>query len=124
MRNKKPERNVESIVGDILLPKLYFEDILDDFEEGSDSYLAKPKFKTKNFELFYGGTFEDYTKMVRDFVSARKRNYNGFRDFLDENSEIYYTRDIANLSNKQIDSIFDLILEYEGEAILEKLGEA
>jgi hypothetical protein len=122
MTRKKPERNVESIVGDILLPRLYFEDVMGEFEPREDSYLPKPEFKQKNFELFYGGTFEDYTKRVRDFVSARKRNYNGFRDFLEQNSEVYYTKEIFKLSNKQIDSIFNLILEYEGEAILKKCG--
>lgn len=107
----KPKRDntekLERIIADIMLPGVHF---LDAFEG------------TSNFDLVYGADFDKYLDVIEKFASARKRNYNAFRDFLDKNSELYFTRDICNLGNEEINFIFDQILEYQGDAILEKMG--
>lgn len=100
-------KDIEQLVADILLPRTHFRDVLNN---------------TNEFELVYGSKFEDYTLAVEKFAGARKRNYDSFRDFLDKYSEAYLTPDICNLTNKEIDSIFDMILNYQAEAILEKCG--
>lgn len=106
-QEKELPEKLERILADILLPGAYYDDIF----EG-----------TSEFELKCGLSFERYLDTIEKFVAARKRNYNSFRDFLDEHSEIYYTRDICNLSNFEIDQLFDKILEYQGDRILEDIG--
>jgi hypothetical protein len=103
------EEEIEEVTDEILFPSKYRSDERD---------------QTRELELTFGFDFEEYRERVSRFATARERNYNGFRDFLDGNSEIYTIPNICNLSNKDIDSIFEAILKDEGEAILEKLGEA
>ncbi|MBC8435027.1 hypothetical protein H8D91_00820 [archaeon] len=101
------EKDIEQLVADILLPKLH----LFDFLRGTDE-----------FTLLTGTSFDDYLQRVEIFVAAKRRDYGGFRNFLDNFSEVYHGADLCNLSNKEIDSIFETIQEYQGELILEKLG--
>lgn len=101
------KKDIEQRVADIMLPKVHFQD----FMRG-----------TNEFELISGKSFEDYFRILENFVASKKRNYDNFRNFLDDFSEVYAGADLCNLSNIEIDSIFDLIQEYQGELILEEYG--
>jgi hypothetical protein len=104
---KKFSERLERVLADIMLPGVHFLDVF----EG-----------TLNFELICGKSFDNYLDEVERFASSRKRDYNGFRDFLASHSELYFNKGLCNLSNSDIDCLFDKILEYQGDAILEKIG--
>ena len=103
------DKRLEDILNDIMIPNTHFEDVIN---------------KTKQFEMIYGYSFKDYRGQILAFAVAGKRDYKGFRDFLDKHAESYLTHNLCDLSNREISYLFDRVVELTADSVLERFDKS
>lgn len=94
-------------VYEIICPDAVLKDIL----EGTDTCF-----------LQYGIEAKNYSKVLDWHVFRKNRNYERFRDFLDEYWEIYGGNgwQMADTPNDEIDYIFDQVILERGQCMIER----
>ncbi len=81
--------------------------------------------ETNECESLFGIGYKNYTEVIDNFVFSKPRDYNGFRQFLEDYSGLFENEEnelFAKFTNANIDYVLDQIMEERGQYLLEQGG--